>query len=247
MKDNDWSKGCHTLSDEELASYMNARYNTVRNDIADTERNRKNMSFVGIVMTEKAIVAFGDSKSTVFDAFGNRLQERNRNAKKVFRIDDSTVMATFGNNKISIGGSIVLIEDYIDDFLKTGADIQDMMEDIVNHAKEHGEEYNFLIGTHRNGRTYAQHFIVNGDGTTMKNRKFLMPDKTSFFINSMPVYSEASRQPIEEIDRNADASAVIDRLRKILTHIILQADADFVYNPVGFPLQFASVNIEHIE
>lgn len=244
MKNNDWSKGCYTLSDGELASDMNARYNTVRDDIAGTERNHRNMSFVGIVMTEKAIVAFGDSKSTVFDTFGNRLPERNREVRKVFKIDDSTVMATFGNNKISIDGNIVFIEDYIDEFLKTGADIQDMMEDIVNHAKEHGGEYNFLIGTHRNNRTYAQHFIVNGDGATMRNREFLRPDKTSFLVNTISVYSDESRQPIEEIDRNADASSVVDSLRKILTHIILQVDADFVYNPVGFPLQFASVDIE---
>lgn len=61
---------------------MGARYNTVRDDIAGTERNLRNMSFVGIVMTEKAIVAFGNSKSTVFDAFGKQTSRKKQRSQE---------------------------------------------------------------------------------------------------------------------------------------------------------------------
>lgn len=248
---NEWKSYSRGLTNGQHKSYI----------IKYAGRNRKEddgtMSFVGIILLEKAAIAFGDSKSTVMDEVGMYRQQAGRIVQKVFRYGDRLLVAS-GNNevimtRIDFDGKeprehkeSIYLEDFINDAIRKEYAISDMADELVRKERmsKSGHEYKFMECWKENEDFYIREFSVNENGIHLqpKNKQddySIIGYVISRNINDcysiwMKQYAKEAKK--KHIDENPEA--FVENFRNALEREIKKVDGEVCYNPVGLPLQF---------
>lgn len=256
--------------------YFSDEYNIIRpylpdiavNAIMDlrskrNERTDDEMSFVGMMILDDGVLAFGDTKGTRKFADGTMRCEEGRIVQKVF-IYDGILLMTHGLNEVSFGNGVIRMEDYINDCMSRKVNIYDMMERLRESViLEQIEEEN-KKKTREEDKIPAQYwFTYSRDGASLES--FIISRKERISASLMTKEENANCIPYITC-RNADyddafrdfanklnsegyrkTDEVMPRLKAWLENRIHEMDERLEYNSVGLPLQLAVLKTGYAE
>lgn len=154
-------------SDYNRDSHISFGISTSRDNYSEKKDLEKkegldSMSLVGIFLFPDAVMAFGDSRGTLKDELGNMREEKGRTVQKVFRYSD-IIITTFGCNTVMIDGRRTFMEDYLNDRIRQGISLFQIMEDLQKRLAINNEGicYEFIIAGIENGRKGTGRFTEN--------------------------------------------------------------------------------------
>lgn len=197
-----------------------------------------NMSFVGLLLFDKAILAFGDSKSTIKDEFGNMREEKGRKVQKVFRFHENIVVA-YGLNEISDNdGNRILLEDFINQQISNGKNVIEMLYalyDVTEGKIQRGNVFEFLIGGFDKGETYIQYAFLDADRLIV-NRKTYAHAKRNLESNT-PIFVTWFEELLKTCRTDITPEEMEGFIRNELEEKIREIERTYPYSTVGLPLQ----------
>lgn len=217
------------------------------------ERNDDDMSFVGMMILDDGVLAFGDTKGTRKFADGSMRCEEGRIVQKVFMYDGILLM-THGLNEVSFGNGVIRIEDYINDCMSRKVNIYDMMENLRKSVILKQIEEENKKKTREEDKTPAQYwFTYSKDGASLESfvvsRKKIISasimtkeeniDNIPYITSRNPDYENSFRDFVDKL--NSCGCRKIDnvkpRLQEWLETRIQEMDKKLEYHSVGLPLQ----------
>lgn len=203
------------------------------------------MSFVGIILFKNGILGFGDTKSTLKDAFGNMTKEQGRIVQKVFKFPEHIVV-TFGNNNVfDKEGNKIRIEDFINERLSEGCDIYgtlDMLKYLLERQEKNRQiygTYEFIIGGMMGGQMYTQYVTVDAEAIIMHSRIYSYTKR--HLECGTPVYMQWFDELYGERLYDLSLEEMQNVISNELSAKIRETDEKFAYNPVGLPLRFETI------
>lgn len=139
---------------------------------------RQDMSFVGIIVLENALLAFGDSRSTLVDGIGNRKIEERRKVQKVFKINEreNSVFVTHGINKIKTKEkTIVNLEDFLNKEIKEHKEMLEIINELSKSFEENREYYRenrlyLTIGGKDNKGIFIRNVEISSEGVFVSHK-----------------------------------------------------------------------------
>lgn len=214
-----------------------------------TRESGENMSFVGMRICKDGIVAWGDSKGTIQDEFGNMYLDKNReDIRKVFKNKkEKYLIATFGNNTLPSDwvNKVEHMEDWLTHNVNKCENPYILLDDFSNyiwHVLENKMEYNFFI-CHKDKRGYyIQEATVMSNGIFL-NRKIY--GGGNYLINNIQVY--ASSYNSQSFFSELSCSEFIEKFNNWLLSEIEVNNKNCIYNPVGGPIRFETLLFEECE
>ncbi len=214
----------------------------------DGNRDVSTMSFTGIVITDDAMIAFGDSKGTRKDAFGNMMQERGRQVRKVFRFDENTLIAASGINEVYDKNILRCVENVIEESINDEhTDILMMLERLSRGLKDINGEYHIYIGRKEGtGIASVQEVFVNSSCVQFFQRKYNNEEALTKLMNNTPVFAFHLNETLALFaHRHADYTAddIMQLIKKSITENIDRVEAEYGYCPVGLPVQFEVIEL----
>lgn len=154
--------------------YQNHQLNPFYNNLQKESEN-KHMSLVGIIKTKNGIVAFADTKSTLYDVNGGPKEENNRIVKKMF-INPKFIITTYGNNKCIENNSWVPLETLINKIIKkeynSVSDFLDSLNEMLKktYATDNNIVYNFIVSEKdADDDFYVADFTLSKSGCRLNN------------------------------------------------------------------------------
>lgn len=130
----------------------------------------QDMSLVGIIKINNGIIAFGDSKSTLYDINGSPYWDKDRITQKVF-VNKCFLLTTYGINTCMISGKMVYLENVLNEAIKDDySHEQEFLQNIHNQIKETyikypDNHYRFIIGRKDiHNQFYIAVYTLNKDG-----------------------------------------------------------------------------------
>lgn len=202
----------------------------------------KGMSLVGIFLFPDAVMAFGDSRSTLKDELGNMREESGRMVQKVFRCND-IIITTFGCNTVMIDGKRIFMEDYINGCIKKDIAVFDIMESLQKRLAINNEGicYEFLITGNEDNRTYYRHIVVTKSEVMYKAKQYCTKP-WEYVISGPDAYRIWFSGMAEEYKNNSFVTYTAENVKGIIetkvTEKIMELESRCHYNPVGLPLRF---------
>lgn len=241
----------HTVSSED---YYRMEHNDARMEAESHKAERKeengNMSFTGIVVTNDALIAFGDSKSTRKDAFGNMMKENTRQVRKVFRFDEHTLIAASGINMVHDKGITRCVENVIEDCINDEhTDILLMLERLSNGLKDIDGECNIFIGRKESGtdgRASLQEVFVNGSYIHFFQRRYSDNASIIKIRNNTPLFASHLDEAITLYEiRHTDYTTedIMQLIEECIRADIERVEKEYDYCPVGLPVQFEVIEL----
>lgn len=208
------------------------------------------MSFTGIVVTKDALIAFGDSKSTRKDAFGNMMKENTRQVRKVFRFDEHTLIVASGINMVHDKGITRCVENVIEECINDEhTDILLMLERLSNSLKDIDGECNIFIGrkeSSADGRASLQEVFVNGSYIHFFQRRYNNNASIIKIRNNTPLFASHLDEAITLYEiRHTDYTTedIMKLIEDCIRADIERVEKEYDYCPVGLPVQFEVVEL----
>ena len=229
-------------SEYNKGSHISFGISTSRNYYSEKKEGLDSMSLVGIFLFPNAVMAFGDSRSTLMDELGNMREEKGRIVQKVFRCND-IIITTFGCNTVMIDGRRTFMEDYLNDCIRQGISLFDIMEDLQKRLaiNDEGICYEFIIAGIENGRTYYRYIVVTKNDVSYKARQYYSRP-WEYVISGPEAYRQWFKGMIKECEGNSFINYNPEDVKGIIeekaTEKIMEFENKCHYSPVGLPLQF---------
>lgn len=196
------------------------------------ERNKNDMSFVGLLKCKEGIVAFGDSKSSLNDGNGTLYEEQGRITRKVFK-NDKFIFVTFGSNKYIINNKEDNLENLLDRELLNGtSDAKSYFENLYNKLGETfktwpKEIYRFIYGEKENNEYFLYSIIINNEGIIYED----ILKTTNCIHNTTPMCPSSIK-----INQYVAINLLKDNARTLVETVITLGNCFLEYNPVGSPI-----------
>lgn len=238
-----YSNNSNTFECDFKASYSpsfpsNSCYNTNK---AEKRKSGDNMSFVGMRSCADGIVAWGDSKGSIKDKFGNLYLDKDRgNIQKVFKNETyQYLLETFGNNTIFSNkyNEIVHIEDWILENINKHDNPYTLIDDFNEYVRRkfnNNEDYSFFIAFKDKHGYYIQEVSMKENCVIFYNKIY-----GGYLVNNIQVYAasfNAQQFPIE-----STCEQFIEDFRRWLLKEIEANNEVCAYNPVGGPIRFETL------
>lgn len=196
------------------------------------------VSFVGIMLFDSAVLAFGDTRGTLKDSLGNKVLEKGRIVQKVFRTGNS-VLVTYGQNKLLEWSMTINLEDYLNNRLEEGRTLEyifDEMNEIIIHAHRGQQQFNFIVGGKDDNGTYFREVTIGMNGILIGNKK---RKSIGFDVSLVDGFSDWFQSVFSSLKyQRLEPEEVRSALSKMLTDKIQEAEKNTDYLTVGLPLQF---------
>lgn len=217
-------------------------------DKVDGNGDVSNMSFTGIVITDDAMIAFGDSKGTRRDAFGNMMQERGRQVRKVFRFDENTLIAASGINMVHDKGIIRCVENVIEESINDEhTDILMMLERLSRGLKDINGECHIYIGRKEGaGIASVQEVFINSSCVQFFQRKYNNEEAFTKLMNNTPVFAFHLDETLALFaHRHTDYTTedIMKLIEDCIRADIERVEKEYDYCPVGLPVQFEVIEL----
>lgn len=240
---SDNSLGGYCNNYPHAASVQNVfHYNYYKED----KENGENMSFVGMRICKDGIVAWGDSKGTIQDKFGNMYLDENRGyIRKVFKNSkDKYLIATFGNNSLpsEIFNKIEHIEEWFSINIKECENpysLLDIFSYYIWHIFSNDMEYHFFIGYKDKFGYYIQEVSVMSKGIFFYRKLY---GGGNYLMNNIQAY--ASSYNSQSFFSELSCSEFMEKFNDWLLLEIESNDKTCIYNPVGGPIRFETLLFE---
>lgn len=204
-----------------------------------------NIGFVGIRICGDGIVAWGDSKSSREDAFGNIwFDEKRGMIQKVFKNEKGGYLfTTFGANTIEVEtrNNAIYIEDWLQENVETHETPYQLIEDFANYVRYEScsiKDYHFIIGSKDKCGLYVQGVEVKGESIIFSLKCY----RLGASIRNNNVYGPIFDGLICSDDLTC--SGFIERQEDWLNDWIKLMDSTCAYNPVGGPIRFETLKFE---
>lgn len=206
----------------------------------------KDMSFVGMHITNEGIIAFADSKASLLFEDGRVVEDIKRGKiQKVFK-NSNFILVTHGNNEIFSSKDKMNIEDYINNKMTDSMTHEDFInnfyKDVLNNKPEYNDGvYHFIIGTKSNNNQYCIYNINIDIHEDINTEKFPMPQPIyqGFVVGGNQTYINTYQAQSFYHDININEYS--SHIKKVVERIIQLENCfnKYKYNSVGLP-----VNIE---
>lgn len=228
----------NTTGQNSWEEYQKLEFSRLCDRMKENTKEKKIMSYVGILRSDKGIVAFSDSRST-YENTGYSLHESDEE-KKVFA-GKEFVFVTYGLNRIyDSEGKLKPLQSLIDPCLIdfSGSyrnffwNLQRKLEVQFFHFPN--AEYHFLIGFKDNDGTYGtESCLLSSGGPHFSELAFSTRYMTGGSENFGPKNMILS--PSMSVDKMKQMA------KMAVTHAIEMGDLCLEYNPVGGEIQIASL------
>lgn len=212
----------------------------------NVKRVGKDMSFVGMHITNEGIIAFADSKVSLLFEDGRVVEDIKRGKiQKVFK-NNNFILVTHGNNEIFSSKDKMNIEDYINNKMTDSMTYEDFInnfyKDVLNNKPEYNDGiYYFIIGTKNNNNQYCLYNIKINIHEDINTEKFPMPQPIyqGFVVGGNQTYINTYQAQSFYHDININEYS--SHIKKVVESIIQLENCfnRYKYNSVGLP-----VNIE---
>lgn len=221
-------------------------YNT---DKEEKRESGENMSFVGIRICKDGFVAWGDSKGTIQDKFGNMYLDKDRgDIRKVFKNKKGKyLIATFGNNALPSDwvNKVEHMEDWLTHNVNKCENPYGLLDDFSNYiwrVLANKMEYNFFICHKDKHGYYIQEARVMSNGIFLSRKLY---GEGCYLRNNIQSY--ANSYDIQSFFSELSCSEFIEKFNKWFLKIIEENNENCVYNPVGGPIRFETLLFEECE
>lgn len=215
--------------------YNHLNYTEGRTNIQEYEKLKEGnqMSFVGIALCEDGIIAFGDSKGSITDVFGNLKHDKKRGQiQKVFKNKDYVLVTCNANSYYNQKNKYIYLEDFLSlnikfDYLKL---LNNLIDECSSNSINFNNLYKFMIGSKDELGFFIQYIDVMNNQIILnkKIRKIDIYTMGNFFYTSLTKQLYFSNPEIK--------SGEVE-LPTLLEEMIKKADNKYGYNPVGLPIQ----------
>lgn len=206
----------------------------------------KDMSFVGMHITDEGIIAFADSKSSILFEDGRQIEDIKRGKiQKVFK-NKNFILVTYGNNEIFSAKNKMKMEDYINEQINKDITYEDFInsfyQDILNDKPEYNDGiYYFIIGTKDKKDRYCIYDVkinVNEENHT-ENFPIPKPLYQGFVVGGNEIYMNTYMA--QTFYHDISIKQYSSHIKKVVECIIRLENCfnKYRYNSVGVP-----VNIE---
>ena len=202
--------------------------------IKENTKEKKTMSYVGILRSDKGLVAFSDSRSTYVDHGIQALETDD--VKKVF-VSKNFLFVTYGVNKVFCEQGKterleVVLDKLLKDFSGSHRDFFWILQRKLD-LKTSNVEYHFIIGF-KDGNDYGMEYCtLSANGAQFSNLTYASGSITG---------GERSYGPM---DLSFPSSLSVEKMKKLgemaVTHAIEMGDLCLSYNPVGGAVQIAAL------
>lgn len=216
---------------EEHPLEFSSLYDTMK----ENTKEKKIMSYVGILRSDKGIVAFSDSRSTYTDHGRQALESDD--VKKVF-VSKHFLFVTYGTNKVyHAQGKTERLEVVLDKLLKdfpgSHCDFFWELQKKLN-LKSSNIQYHFIVGFKETDGNYGmEHCALSANGAQFSNLTYASGSITG---------GERGYGPM---DLSFPPSMSIEKMKQLakmtVTHAIEMGDLCLSYNPVGGPIQIEAL------
>lgn len=213
------------------------------------KKGNDDMSFVGIIVLNDGLIAFGDSKGTLIDAAGNQHEETGREVQKVFWYGKK-LLVTYGINKITMhDGKTYNLEDYVNGCIDNERSLDDMLEEIreSHSVMNDGYEYHFLAGEIRHGRRIVESITVARESIICNMT--IHHEVNNPFCKSSDVYpyTEGISRLIKKLTARSiyTVDAFAGEFRKWLEARIKAEELESEYTSVGLPVTIEVLKQKH--
>lgn len=217
----------------------NSCYNT---DKTEKRESGDNMSFVGMRVCSDGIVAWGDSKSSREDVFGNAYFDKKRGIiQKVFKNEKGKyLISTFGANTIEAEtkNNEIYMEDWLRENVEKHESVYQLIEDFTYYARYELHclsEYHFIIGCKDEHAYYVQGIDIKGESVIFSLKYY----KLGAYLRTNNIYGLIFDNMKYASDLTCSDFA--ERQEKWLIGQIKTMDANCAYNPVGGPIRLETL------
>ena len=193
------------------------------------------MSYVGVLRSDKGLVAFSDSRSTYVDHGKQALESDD--VKKVF-ISKHFLFVTYGVNKVyheqgKTERLEVVLDKLLRDFSGSHRDFFWKLQRKLD-LKSGNVEYHFIVGFKDTDGNYGmEHCALSANGAQFSNLTYASGSITG---------GERGYGPM---DLSFPPSMSIEKMKQMakmtVTHAIEMGDLCLSYNPVGGPIQIEAL------
>lgn len=217
-------------------------------DREDDERNDNDMSFVGIIVMNDGLIAFGDSKGSLRDMNGKLYEDMSRQVQKVFWYGKK-ILVTHGINQIKLHDDRMYnLEDYINDCIEKEMSVDDMLEGIQKSRSVmcDGCIYQFMTGEISHGRKITEDIKVTKENIICNKAVHYEKDNPYYLYSNVAPYSEGVSRLMEKFKNNGiytvDEAEV--RFRAWLEARIKAEEMESEYTSVGMPIITETLKIK---
>lgn len=217
-------------------------------DREDDERNDNDMSFVGIIVMNDGLIAFGDSKGSLRDMNGKFYEDMGRQVQKVFWYGKK-MLVTHGINQIKLHDDRMCnLEDYINDCIDNEMSLDDMLEGIHESRSVMCDRciYQFMTGEISHGRKITEDIRVAKENIICNKAVHYEKDNPCCLYSNVAPYSEGVSRLMEKFRSNGiytvDEANV--RFRAWLEARIKAEEMESKYTSVGMPIVIETLKIK---
>lgn len=191
------------------------------------------MSFVGMFAMRNGIVAFGDTRSTITNAFGMPCEEKDRVTKKVFMGKDY-LLTTWSANRIHVDNyefsdDSIRMEDFLEEHVKDSSPLELLSLFVTKTSRcirNYNLEYHFGIGY-----KLEERFVVQE--ATVKQNTLILSLPTSKIWVGTEFY-----QKREFAVSSRDIKTAFGEIKEKVGSIMNEAATIDGYNPAGGKIYF---------
>lgn len=241
------SNGCCNDYYHSTTSVQNVfHYN---NYYKEKKENGENMSFVGMRICKDGIVAWGDSKSSIIDTFGNMSLEKGRGEiRKVFKNNENKyLIATHEKNTLFYKSfsKTEFMEDWLFDHVDKAKTPYELIDDFAYNLQRDCNSqmlYSFIIGSYDKHGYFIQGVDISGNGINFSNKVYL---EGGFMRNNIQGYSASFDAQV--FYSGLTCSEFMEKFNNWLLSEIEANNKNCIYNPVGGPIRFETLLFEECE
>ena len=193
------------------------------------------MSFVGMILCEDGIVAFGDSKSSKDAKLGNLRYDEERGYVKKILMDSDYILTAFGDNQfLDEYERKINLEDWLKSEMKRIMDYRHLvfrLQEVLSFNQQNDcKNYHFLIGAKDQYGYFVQPALISNRTVTYR----AMCRCVGVYSGGVAFYYEKEHRLMPSI---YETSFAVKGLSEKIQALIDEADQFGVYNPVGGPIQ----------
>ncbi len=225
----------NTTGQNSWEEYQKLEFSSLYDSIKENTKEKNTMSYVGVLRSDKGLVAFSDSRSTYVDHGKQALESDD--VKKVF-ISKHFLFVTYGVNKVyHEQGRTERLEVVLDKLLRdSSGSHRDFFWKLQRKLdlKSGNVEYHFIVGFKDTDGNYGmEHCTLSANGAQFSNFTYASGSITG---------GERGYGPM---DLSFPPSMSIEKMKQLakmtVTHAIEMGDLCLSYNPVGGSIQIEAL------
>lgn len=213
------------------------------------KKGNDDMSFVGIIVLNDGLIAFGDSKSSLRDMNGKLYEDKDRRVQKIFWYGRK-MLVTHGINQIKLHDDRMYnLEYYINDCIEKEISLDDMLEGIHESCSvmRDGCIYQFMTGEINHGRKITEDIRVAKENITCNRIVHYEKDNPYCLYSNAYPYKEGIDRLMEKFRSNGlyTIDEVKDRFKNWLEARIKAEEMESEYTSVGLPVNIEILRQKH--